>query len=157
MMATMNHLIVDGLLDTNKHIIVGKDIKEMDTLGNIELNKIYCCDCYQKIKEIPDKSIDLVIIDPPYELETRGAGFHKKRDYYDLIHDKGLAQSIDKKILNQLERIMKKTNIYIFCNKNQLPMYLDYYKNKNFDLLVWNKTNPIPTVNNKHTIIFIRY
>ena len=94
-------------------------------------------------------------------METRGAGFHNKRNYYDLIHDKGLAQSIDKKILNQFERIMKKTNIYIFCNKNQLPMYLDYYKNKNFDLLVWNKTNPIPTVNNKYLsdleyILFVR-
>ena len=45
---------------------------------------------------------------------------------------------------------MKKTNIYIFCNKNQLPKYLEFYKDKNFDVLVWNKTNPIPTVNNKY-------
>lgn len=36
-------------------------------------------DCYKLIKEIPDKSIDLVIIDPPYELETqRGGGFFRE-------------------------------------------------------------------------------
>lgn len=125
------------------------------------INTIQLGDCYELIKSIPDNSIDLVIIDPPYEMETRGAGFHNKRDYYDLIHDKGLAKSIDTQILNELDRIMKKTNIYIFCNKNQLPMYLNYYKDKNFDLLVWNKTNPIPTVNNKYLsdleyIIFAR-
>lgn len=114
------------------------------------INTITLGDSYKLIKDIPDNSIDLIVIDPPYEMETRGAGFHKKRDYYDLIHDKGLAKSIDIDILKQFERIMKKTNIYIFCNKNQLPMYLDYYKNKNFDVLVWNKTNPIPTVNNKY-------
>ena len=118
-------------------------------------------DSYKLIKDIPNNSIDLIVTDPPYEMETRGAGFHKKRDYYDLIHDKGLAKSIDIYILKEFERIMKKTNIYIFCNKNQLPKYLDYYKNKNFDVLVWNKTNPIPTVNNKYLsdleyIIFAR-
>lgn len=125
------------------------------------LNTITLGDSYKLIKDIPDNSIDLIITDPPYQLETRGAGFHKKRDYYDIIHDKGLARSIDIDILKDFERIMKNTNIYIFCNKNQLPMYLEFYKNKNFDVLVWNKTNPIPTVNNKYLsdleyIIFAR-
>ena len=122
---------------------------------------IYIGDSYKLIKEIPDKSIDLVVIDPPYEMVTRGAGFHKKRDYYDLIHDKGLAKSIDEEILKELDRVMKKTNIYIFCNKNQMLMYLQYYKDKNIDILVWHKTNPIPTVNNKYLsdleyIVFVR-
>ena len=32
----------------------------------IELNKIYCADCLEVMKQIPDKSIDLVLTDPPY-------------------------------------------------------------------------------------------
>lgn len=32
----------------------------------LELNKIYCGDCLELMKEIPDKSIDLVLTDPPY-------------------------------------------------------------------------------------------
>jgi site-specific DNA-methyltransferase (adenine-specific) len=32
----------------------------------IELNKIYCADCLEIMKQIPDKSIDLVLTDPPY-------------------------------------------------------------------------------------------
>lgn len=32
----------------------------------LELNKIYCGDCLELMKSIPDKSIDLVLADPPY-------------------------------------------------------------------------------------------
>jgi site-specific DNA-methyltransferase (adenine-specific) len=32
----------------------------------LELNKIYCGDCLEVMKDIPDKSIDLVLTDPPY-------------------------------------------------------------------------------------------
>lgn len=45
--------------------------------GSFELNQIYCADCYEAIKQIPDKSVDLIVTDPPYLLETRGAGFNK--------------------------------------------------------------------------------
>lgn len=38
------------------------------------LNKITCGDCYELIKEIPDKSVDLVITDPPYEMDEHGGG-----------------------------------------------------------------------------------
>lgn len=32
----------------------------------LELNKIYCADCLELMMDIPDKSIDLVLTDPPY-------------------------------------------------------------------------------------------
>lgn len=37
------------------------------SLGKYEINNIYNEDCYEAIKNIPDKSIDLVYIDPPYQ------------------------------------------------------------------------------------------
>ena len=39
----------------------------------METNKLYLGDCYQLIKDIPDKSVDLVYIDIPY-LYTQGGG-----------------------------------------------------------------------------------
>ena len=30
------------------------------------INKVHCCDCLEFMKDIPDKSIDLVLTDPPY-------------------------------------------------------------------------------------------
>ena len=37
----------------------------------METNVIYNEDCYIGIKNIPNNSVDLVIIDPPYDIDTR--------------------------------------------------------------------------------------
>lgn len=50
------------------------------------INTIQLGDCYELIKNIPDKSIDLIIIDPPYEYTTGGgAGCFgvKHRNYHE--------------------------------------------------------------------------
>ena len=33
----------------------------------IELNKIYCADCLELMKQIDDNSIDLTVTSPPYD------------------------------------------------------------------------------------------
>lgn len=39
------------------------------------MNSIKCGDCLELIKEIPDKSIDLIVTDPPYDISaTNGVG-----------------------------------------------------------------------------------
>ena len=50
-------------------------------------------------------------------------------------------------------RIMKEPNIYIWCNKKQIPNYFNFYVNKHkctFDILVYNKVNALPTYSNKY-------
>ena len=47
--------------------------------------QLYNDDCYEKIKDIPDNSVDLVIIDPPYLYTTAtwgGAFGYKNRSYH---------------------------------------------------------------------------
>jgi site-specific DNA-methyltransferase (adenine-specific) len=39
----------------------------------LELNRIYNMDCLDGMREIPDKSIDLIITDPPYGIGVGGA------------------------------------------------------------------------------------
>jgi len=34
----------------------------------LEINKVYCGDCLELMKKIPDKAIDLILTDPPYGL-----------------------------------------------------------------------------------------
>lgn len=41
-------------------------------LGRFEIDNIYNEDCYQAIKDLPDKCIDLVYIDPPYQFSMGG-------------------------------------------------------------------------------------
>ena len=195
----------------------------------IKPNNIYLGDCYELIKLVPDKSVDLVITDPPYEfvmggkghselggrkykskgeiyaLDTEltkkniGTGYQsgggcfgtKKRAYHsqlaptdvsearkkyeEYVKEYGkdeeaerlrvianavenrentsfISKGFDNSILDELCRVMKKINIYIWCNKNQLRQIIDYFDDKGcfIDLLTWNKTNPIPTCNNTY-------
>lgn len=46
----------------------------------LELNKLYCMDCMEGMKDFPDKYFDLAIVDPPYGIgnTTTSAG-NKKR------------------------------------------------------------------------------
>lgn len=44
----------------------------------LELNKIYLWDCLDLMKQIPDKSIDLVLTDPPYWIGASWKNFIRK-------------------------------------------------------------------------------
>lgn len=50
-------------------------------------------------------------------------------------------------------RVMKEPNIYLWCNKMQIPDYFNFYVNKHkckFDIICWHKTNALPTYSNKY-------
>jgi len=38
----------------------------------LDLNKIYCMDCLDGMREIPDKSVDLILADPPFGTTQNG-------------------------------------------------------------------------------------
>ena len=38
----------------------------------LELNRLYCMDCMQGMKEFPDGFFDLAIVDPPYGIGIDG-------------------------------------------------------------------------------------
>ena len=109
-------------------------------------------DCIEGIKQLPDKSVDLVVTDPPYLIKSmNGGGFIKNRPYKkDLDND--LIKGFSESILDELCRVMKKINIYIWCSKEQIAWLLSYFQNKgaNIDLLTWHKTNPTPACNNNY-------
>lgn len=109
-------------------------------------------DCYEFIKTVPDNSVDLVIIDPPYEFASHGGGAFgsNKREYHNTLEDIGITRGYDFKILDEIVRILKKINIYVWCNKEQIRQYLNYFKDYNLEILTWHKTNPVPTCNNKY-------
>ena len=109
-------------------------------------------DCLELIKDIPDNSIDLVVIDPPYEIPNGGGGAFgiKKRKFRKELEDGSLTKGFDMAVLDELIRVMQKVNIYIWCNKEQIRDYLNYFKNCNMELLTWHKTNPVPACGNKY-------
>lgn len=113
------------------------------------LNTITLGDSYKLIKDIPDNSIDLVIIDPPYELETEGSKENNISRTFSNCNNqiKSISQGINLEILDEFMRVMKKPNIYIWCNKKQIIDYLNYFVKQHdcrFEVMVWCKTNPTP-------------
>lgn len=114
------------------------------------INTIALGDSYKLLKDIPDKSIDLVVIDPPYLFDNFGGGCfgnERKKNRREL---ENIRKGFDYSILKELNRVLKKTNIYIFCSKAQLKDYFNFYAEVNTDLLVWHKTNPIPAIANNY-------
>lgn len=115
-------------------------------------NNIYLGDAYELIKQLKDHSVDLIITDPPYAIEgIHGSGILKSRpanqQTYNEISESDLDKGIDLKILDDLVRVMKKINIYIWCNKTQIYDYMTYFvkeRNCSFEILIWAKENPIP-------------
>ena len=47
----------------------------------IEVNKIYNADCMDILKQLPDKSIDLVLTDPPYNASNSNISCADKHYY----------------------------------------------------------------------------
>lgn len=114
---------------------------------------IYNKDCLEGLKEIPDNSIDLIITDPPYELDSNGGGHSK------LLKNRAekLANSLSEirdgfdveTHLNEWQRVCKKVNFFIFCSNKQITKLMQWGESRGFvtTLLVWHKTNATPFCN----------
>lgn len=116
------------------------------------------------MRSLPNESIDLIVTDPPYELQQHngaGAFGRKNREYHQGIDH--LQSGVSNEVLEECLRVCKHPNMYVFCSKDQLPQLLGFalsHKLK-YDLLTWHKTNPVPTCNNKYLsdteyIVFMR-
>ena len=86
-------------------------------IGRFKLNNVYNEDCYKAIKDIPDKSIDLIYTDIPYDYTNGGKGGGmlkseaRKKTYIETIgkFDKGINWSI----LDEFVRVMRYIYIYM--------------------------------------------
>ena len=91
------------------------------------INTIQLGDCYELIKSIPDKSIDLIIIDPPYEYTTGGCGKNQTGEYKELFDRKNKNREDLKKFT---DNGLKNQNLKVETNKNEI---LKKYLDKGFD------------------------
>lgn len=123
----------------------------------IEINKIYNEDCLDGIAKLENKSIDLIVTDPPYKFENKGGGFYAKnnstqRVYLDSLRNIKCTEFNPTEFLNTVKPKMKTFYGYFFCNKSLVEDYIRFARDNkyHFDILVLAKTNPIPAFNNHH-------
>lgn len=130
----------------------------------MEINTVLNKDCMVGMSAMDGGSVDLVIADPPYFQGDGGGGgsFGVKKKNHRTEIDKMMC-GISDECLEQMARVCKRVNMYIFCSVLQIPQYLAFatrngYK---FDILTWHKTNAVPACNGKYMpdteyIVFIK-
>ena len=110
-----------------------------------------CGDCLELMKDIPDKSIDLIVTDPPYKVTARGSAGNSGGMLQKKINRKGKVFEFNdiscKKYAPEFFRVLKDgTHCYIMTNHTNLIEMLNVFTNVGFKFvkcLIWNKGNKI--------------
>lgn len=107
-------------------------------------------DCFLKLREIPDNSIDLILTDPPYNIAKYSTGnikFDWRSDINNDLAEWDLEPLNPNDLLSEFKRILSpKGNIFIFCSYNLIGEYHKVFDSQfdTFQFMVWHKTNPVP-------------
>ena len=109
----------------------------------IELNKIYNEDCLEGMKRIEDKSVDLILTDPPYNIARENNFATMGRSSIDFGEwDKGFDQFV---WLNEIPRILSQNGSAVIFNdwKNvgEIAKYCETIGLVIKDMLRWQTAN----------------
>ena len=137
-------------MNCSKHNeVINAKVKFEDMINTIQLG-----DCYELIKNIPDKSIDCVYVDIPYLYQQGGNGNSRialqGKKMKKELQKANIYDGIDYKIFYQFIRVLKNINCFIWCSKEQIFPILKWFDentDSTYQILTWNKTNPVPMCN----------
>ena len=114
----------------------------------MDLNKVYNMDCIKGLVEIPDKSVNMVLIDIPYGFVSHKIDNGLRRVNKDSADEVNFDMNT---LLDELVRICY-GSIYVFCG----PIQFSYVAQGLIDrgmlmrTCLWGKTNPTP-MNGQYT------
>lgn len=109
-------------------------------------------DCMDYLSQIPDKSIDLILTDPPYNIAQYSTGNIPLPGRSALNNDLGewdLAPIEPIKLIDDFKRILKPDgNIFIFTSYNLIGKWHEVFDKEfdTFQFFIWHKTNPAPKI-----------
>ena len=115
-----------------------------------DLIQTYHGDCFLILKELPSKSVDLVITDPPYLHNTsRSGGGNTKLATSSMYAKEGemlknlsnFSPGLCVSMLDEIKRLMKKMSGYFFCNDRLIGTYCKWAEDNKYliNMLTWNK------------------
>ena len=109
-------------------------------------------DCLTYMKVIPDKCIDLILTDPPYNIAQYSTGNIPLPGRDALNNDIAAWDSIPlnpEALLEDFLRILKPDgNIFVFTSYNMLGKWHEVFDKEfdTFQFFIWHKTNPAPKI-----------
>lgn len=125
------------------------DMVEYTQIGR---SRLYLQDNRQVIKTIPDKSVDLILTDPPYNIAKYSTGNIELPNRTPLNNDIANWDKIEvnpEEYVEDFKRILKPHgNIFVFTTYNSIGKWHATF-DKQFDtaqFMIWHKTNPTPNI-----------
>lgn len=117
----------------------------------MEIDKIYNENCLVGMRDIPDKSIDLIVTDPPYRVTSKGCSGTMSGYWANDMTNRGkifTENDVDiEDYIGEFYRLLKpNAHCYIMCNNVNLPHFFDVISKSEFHfvkLLVWDKCTKI--------------
>ena len=126
----------------------------------LELNKIYCMDCLEGMKEMDDESVDLVVTDPPYNTGMKAGKKGRLRGFFNDNLPKEEYSRLVEDCSKQIFRVLKNdSGGYVFINYRSLGLWVSkleeaWFRVKN--VIVWDKiVHGLNYQNYAHTHEFI--
>lgn len=114
----------------------------------MQINKTYTIDCFAGFERIRENQVDHVLTSPPYNRKRNDKYTH----YDDRLNDYHLFL---KKAINESMRVAKQ---FVFLNiqknyyqKQEVFRIIGEYSDKISEIIIWNKTNPMPAAGNAIT------
>jgi len=108
-------------------------------IGSVELDRIYQMDCVEGMRLLPDDSVALIVIDPPYNI-----GKDKRWDKWKTVDS---YVEFMAEVFRECERVLKPNgSFYWFHNDmNQIRKLMDSLDSTSLvfkQLITWNKIDP---------------
>lgn len=109
-------------------------------------------DAYSLLKTIKDNSVNLILLDPPYNISKYSTGniYFKNRSMINNDIAKWDEINFDPiRLVQDFKRILKPDgNIFAFCSYHQIGLWHKAFDTEydTFQFMVWHKTNPTPKI-----------
>ena len=114
----------------------------------MEINKIYNIDCFEGFKQMQDKSVNHTFTSPPYN--------RKRNDKYEHYDDN--IEDYFNWLCNVIDECLRVSKEYVFFNimknyynKQDVFKLIGKYSEKIIEIIIWEKTNPLPANGNNIT------
>ena len=86
--------------------------------------KLLCGDCLERMKEIPKKSVDLIVTDPPYLINYKtNRRKDKKHEFCSVIENDNNFEMISNYIKECYRIIKDNSAMYMFCNCDKVDYF----------------------------------
>ena len=109
-------------------------------------------DCLEYIRFIPDKSIDLILTDPPYNIAQYSTGnilLPGRSEVNNCLGEWDLKEIDPMEFVEGFKRILKPDgNVFIFTSYNMIGKWHKAFDDQfdTFQYFIWHKTNPMPKI-----------